>query len=173
MLKFPFSEATCIGAAVLGELTRYKATLQGAHRKIEFPLWGEDMPDETVALVTAKEAAKALPKFEQFCAQQKLAPGSAAAKTLWKHVQQFRREAGSFFTPAEHQSKQACLASTAGRGAEPTQPAWVDRTAKCNSRDQASDTDGTGNSSEPLAPVRGQLKKRNITYVKAFQESSD
>jgi hypothetical protein len=41
------------GAEVLGELTRYKAILQGADRKVEFPLWGEDMPDETLALVTA------------------------------------------------------------------------------------------------------------------------
>ena len=55
------------------------------------------MPDETVALIAAKEAAKELPKFEQFCTQQKLEPGSAAAKSLWKQVQQFRREAGKFF----------------------------------------------------------------------------
>jgi hypothetical protein len=55
-----------VGAEALGELTRYKATLERADRKIEFPIWGEDMPDEMVALVTAKEAAKELPSADRF-----------------------------------------------------------------------------------------------------------
>jgi len=92
-----------VGAEVLGELTRHKATLEGANRKIEFPMWGEEMPNETVALVVAKEAATGLPKFEKFCADQNLEPRSAAAKALWKQLQEFRREAGSFFTVAERQ----------------------------------------------------------------------
>jgi len=90
-------------AEVLGELTRYKATLQGPERKLEFPMWGENMPDETIALVTAKELAKPSVKFERFCADQKLEPSSATAKNLWKRLQQSCRDAGNFFTPAERQ----------------------------------------------------------------------
>ena len=86
---------------MLGELTPYKVTLEGADRKIHFAMWGENMPDERVALVAAKEALKQLPKFEQFCADQKLEPGSVVAKKLWKQVRQFRREAEEFFTLAE------------------------------------------------------------------------
>jgi cytochrome c556 len=56
-----------------------------------------------MALYVAREAAKGLPEFEKFCADQNLEAGSAAAKALWKHAQQFRREAGSFFTAAERQ----------------------------------------------------------------------
>jgi cytochrome c556 len=88
---------------VLGELTTYKATLERDNQKIEFPLWAEEMPDETVTLYIAKETAKKLPKFEKFCADQHLDPDSPAAKALWKQVQQFTRDAGRFFTAAERQ----------------------------------------------------------------------
>lgn len=88
---------------VLGQLTTYKATLERDNQKIEFPLWAEQMPDETAALYIAKETARGLPKFEKFCADQHLEPDSAAAKALWKQMQQFSRNVGSFFTAAERQ----------------------------------------------------------------------
>jgi hypothetical protein len=83
------------------ETTGYRATLERGHKRLEFPLWAEDMPDESIVLYMAGYLAAEKARFGQHCNEHGLDAGESSTIKRFEQVQQLKREAAGFFSEAE------------------------------------------------------------------------
>lgn len=89
------------GKELFGETTAYRATLERGRRKIEIPIWGDEMPSETAILFTAAQTARTKIDFGQYCKDNKLDPADRSSKRTFQRTKEFEREIRRFFTHSE------------------------------------------------------------------------
>jgi hypothetical protein len=85
----------------LREMAAYKASLQRNNTRLEFPVWGDNMPTETIALYMAGKLATSQATYPEYCEQHGLDPARAESLATFKRVQDFEQQAGKFFSPSE------------------------------------------------------------------------
>ena len=86
---------------VLSEMAAYKASLRRNNARLEFPVWGEDMPTETIVLYIAGKLATGQVTYPEYCQQHALDPARAESLETFKRVQDFEQQANKFFSPSE------------------------------------------------------------------------
>jgi hypothetical protein len=86
---------------VLREVAAYKASLQRNNTRLEFPVWGENMPTETIVLYMAGKLATSQVTYPQYCEQHGLDPAHPESLAIFKRIQDFEKQACKFFSPSE------------------------------------------------------------------------
>lgn len=85
----------------LREMAAYKASLQRNNTRLEFPVWGDNMPTETIALYMAGKLATSQATYPEYCEQHGLDPARVESLATFKRIQDFEQQASKFFSASE------------------------------------------------------------------------
>jgi hypothetical protein len=83
------------------EMAAYKASLQRNNTRMEFPVWDDNMPTETIVLYMAGKLATSRATYTDYCQQHGLDPARAESLATFKRIQDFEQQASKFFSPSE------------------------------------------------------------------------